>query len=56
MTAQRKSLYSKNEIVEKVLEHDFDVLITMGAGDIDLIVEPLEKALRNKFNLKEVTA
>ncbi len=51
---KRKNIYSKNELVEKIMQHDFDVLLTMGAGDIDQLVEPLEKSLKEKFNLKEV--
>ncbi len=49
-----KALYSKEELVSKVIEHDFDVLVTMGAGDIDQFVEPIEKSLREKFKIKEV--
>jgi UDP-N-acetylmuramate--alanine ligase len=54
--SKRKSLYSKSELIPKVLEHDFDVLVTMGAGDIDHFVEPLEKALKEKFQIQEVTS
>ncbi|HET6990682.1 MAG TPA: UDP-N-acetylmuramate--L-alanine ligase [Bacteroidia bacterium] len=51
---KNKSLYSRTELVSKVIQHDFDVLVTMGAGDIDQLVEPLEKSLREKFQIKEV--
>ena len=51
---RKKSLYSKSELVKKVTEHDFDVLVTMGAGDIDQLVEPLEKSLREKFKIGEI--
>ncbi|MBI3512343.1 MAG: UDP-N-acetylmuramate--L-alanine ligase [Bacteroidetes bacterium] len=47
---KKKNLYTKEELVEKTMQHDFDVLITMGAGDIDRFVEPFENALRRKFN------
>lgn len=53
INAKRKSLYSKEELVEKVMAHDFDVLLTMGAGDIDRFVQPLEKAVRMKFQTEE---
>jgi UDP-N-acetylmuramate--alanine ligase len=52
----KKSLYSKTELVEKVVQHEFDILLTMGAGDIDQLVEPLEKGLKEKFKLKEANA
>lgn len=50
---EKKALYSKIDIVAKVLQHDFDVLITMGAGDIDQLVAPLENALREKLKIGE---
>jgi UDP-N-acetylmuramate--alanine ligase len=53
IVAKRKALYSKSEVVEKVLKHEFDVLLTMGAGDIDQFIAPLQKGLKDKFNLKE---
>ncbi|HTL83094.1 MAG TPA: UDP-N-acetylmuramate--L-alanine ligase [Bacteroidia bacterium] len=49
ITSKKKNLYSKEELVSKVMQHDFDVLITMGAGDIDRFVAPFEKALLEKF-------
>ncbi|HLG04439.1 MAG TPA: UDP-N-acetylmuramate--L-alanine ligase [Bacteroidia bacterium] len=48
-----KTIYRKNELVERLMEHDFDVLLTMGAGDIDQLVEPVEKAIRKKYKLVE---
>ncbi|CAN5759225.1 UDP-N-acetylmuramate--L-alanine ligase [soil metagenome] len=53
---QKKFLYSKQELVSKITELDFDVLIAMGAGDIDQLVEPIENALREKFKIKEVAS
>lgn len=53
---QRKFLYSKEDLVSKIASHDFDVLIAMGAGDIDQLVEPIENALREKFKIKEVVS
>jgi UDP-N-acetylmuramate--alanine ligase len=37
----------KTEIVESVLKSSCSVILTMGAGDIDQLVEPIEKALRD---------
>jgi UDP-N-acetylmuramate--alanine ligase len=50
---QEKAIYRAEELVEKTMEHDFDVLITMGAGDIDRFVQPLEEALTKRFNIKQ---
>ncbi|MDQ3108590.1 MAG: UDP-N-acetylmuramate--L-alanine ligase [Bacteroidota bacterium] len=52
--AKKKFLYSKQELVSKIVQHDFDVLVAMGAGDIDQLIEPVERALREKFKIKEV--
>jgi UDP-N-acetylmuramate--alanine ligase len=40
-----KKLCSKDELVDEVLRLAPEVLLTMGAGDIDAFVEPLKKAL-----------
>lgn len=56
INAKKKFLYAKQELVSKIMQHDFDVLVAMGAGDIDQLVEPIEKALREKFKIEEVVA
>ncbi len=53
---KKKFLYSKEELVSKILSHDFDVLVAMGAGDIDQLIEPVENALREKFKIKEAVS
>jgi UDP-N-acetylmuramate--alanine ligase len=55
INAPRKTIYKKEELVEKIMTHDFDVLLTMGAGDIDRMVKPLTAALKMKFSLQEET-
>lgn len=42
---ENKQLASKENAVEKVTLENPEVLLTMGAGDIDTLVEPLKKAL-----------
>ncbi|RDV15786.1 UDP-N-acetylmuramate--L-alanine ligase [Pontibacter diazotrophicus] len=43
-----KSLVSKEEVVEKLSKNgNFDVLATIGAGDIDTLVRPLRNFLEN---------
>ena len=45
MKNQNKSLLSVNEIYKKIEEKDFDVLLTLGAGDIDLLVPELKRII-----------
>lgn len=40
-----KMLCSKENLLEVIGGRDFDILITMGAGDIDRFVEPIKKLL-----------
>jgi UDP-N-acetylmuramate--alanine ligase len=56
INAKKKFLYNKQELVSKIVQHDFDVLVAMGAGDIDQLVDPIEKALREKFKIEEVVS
>jgi UDP-N-acetylmuramate--alanine ligase len=49
-----KYLIAKENLVKEVTAHNFDVLVTMGAGDIDQLVEPLENSLRKKYKIEEV--
>lgn len=41
-----KSLLSKNELINYLLKNPPEVLLTLGAGDIDRLVEPIEAAFR----------
>ena len=45
MTLKKKEIIAKDEIVESVKKRKIEVLLTMGAGDIDKIVLPLENTL-----------
>lgn len=47
---KNKKLYSKNELIDKINAADIEVLLTIGAGDIDRLVEPLKKKLLNNIN------
>jgi UDP-N-acetylmuramate--alanine ligase len=46
-TATYKKIVDKNELVDEVLHRNPDVVITIGAGDIDRMVQPLKEALSN---------
>jgi UDP-N-acetylmuramate--alanine ligase len=41
-------LLAKSELVDAVLQADWDVLLTIGAGDIDRLVQPLAEELQNR--------
>jgi UDP-N-acetylmuramate--alanine ligase len=46
MKLSKKFMMQMNEIQEKLDVDKLDVLVTIGAGDIDRLVEPIEKKLR----------
>jgi UDP-N-acetylmuramate--alanine ligase len=45
ITASTKSLKSKAEALEAIIPSNTDVLLTMGAGDIDQLVSPIKHKL-----------
>jgi UDP-N-acetylmuramate--alanine ligase len=47
-----KSIMSKDEVVEALKTKEFDVLMTMGAGNIDQLIEPICEMLNQKFSGK----
>ncbi|MDR0419847.1 MAG: UDP-N-acetylmuramate--L-alanine ligase [Prevotellaceae bacterium] len=49
---REKILCKKNELMNIVSSKKFDILLTLGAGDIDLFVEPITKMLNEKLNLE----
>lgn len=51
MKSKHKCLVPKSEVLGFLKRHDTDVLITLGAGDIDTLVEPIEKLLKEKYGL-----
>jgi UDP-N-acetylmuramate--alanine ligase len=47
MKLSAKRLMTKQQVLEEITQHKKEVIVTMGAGDIDALIEPLEKILRN---------
>jgi UDP-N-acetylmuramate--alanine ligase len=43
-----KSLIRKEEVVQLAKSRDFDVLVILGAGDLDNYVPQIAKIIRNK--------
>ncbi len=48
MRSDNKKLIAKEDIPEKLDTGNLDVLLTIGAGDIDSLVAPIEEKLRNE--------
>ena len=51
MALQEKVICKKEDIIEEIDKRDLEVLVTIGAGDIDQIVEPLKKMLSIKYEI-----
>ena len=48
MKSPNKILLSKNDVLEWVKKNDIDILVTMGAGDIDRLVPQIVEVLKSK--------
>ncbi len=48
MKSKNKRLVQKDKVIDFLKTHETDVLMTLGAGDIDTLVEPIEKLLKEK--------
>jgi len=49
VTTNDKKLLSKQEVLEHVRANEHEVIVTMGAGDIDGLVKPIEDILKEKI-------
>ena len=45
---QNKNIYTQEEVVKKITEKENGVILTIGAGDIDLLINPITEILKNK--------
>ncbi|MDQ3046306.1 MAG: UDP-N-acetylmuramate--L-alanine ligase [Bacteroidota bacterium] len=48
MHSAKKCICSKVELIDEIEKRNVEVLLTMGAGDIDMLVEPIRKRLTVK--------
>jgi UDP-N-acetylmuramate--alanine ligase len=48
MKLRNKMLIEKKQLIEELKNRDIEVLLTLGAGDIDKLIEPIQKALEEK--------
>jgi UDP-N-acetylmuramate--alanine ligase len=46
----KKQIIEKKDVLEFVKDHDFEVLIVLGAGDLDNLVPEITKILKTKYN------
>lgn len=51
ITSAAKIRCNKKDLLEKLEKMNIEVLATVGAGDIDTFVEPIEKMLRKKYEI-----
>jgi UDP-N-acetylmuramate--alanine ligase len=49
-----KSISSREGLIARVLDSDATVILTLGAGDIDQMVEPIRNALTSKYTVQPV--
>ncbi len=49
VTINNKKVVAKDQLVKEVLESDANVILTLGAGDIDQLIQPLKNALEQKY-------
>ena len=45
----QKMMIAKDDVLDFVKEHDFEVLIVLGAGDLDNLVPEMEKILSKRY-------
>lgn len=50
VTCSSKELCSKENVIQVLNHKDFEVLLTLGAGDIDRLVEPITNLILKKYN------
>ncbi len=48
MKSKHKHLVTKENLIEFLQKQDLQVLLTMGAGDIDTQIEPIEQLLKSR--------
>jgi UDP-N-acetylmuramate--alanine ligase len=49
ITSTVKIRCNKNDLMEKLASLDLDVVVTVGAGDIDTFIEPIKKLVETKY-------
>lgn len=55
MENEKKVMVSKENLLEELDKHNLDIVVTIGAGDIDREVPKVAEYMRNKFNPKPIS-
>lgn len=45
---EKKKVIGKEDLLKHIKENEFEVLLTMGAGDIDSLITPIETILKER--------
>jgi UDP-N-acetylmuramate--alanine ligase len=53
MNIGSRMLCRKIDLIEELYNRDLEILITVGAGDIDQLVEPIKIMLKTKYEVSE---
>jgi UDP-N-acetylmuramate--alanine ligase len=51
ITALDKSIVAKSELIDIVTENHHSIILTLGAGDIDVFVQPIAQSLSKKYGI-----
>lgn len=49
ITAKEKQLITKDKVLNVLADLNTDIVVTIGAGDIDTLVEPIRNLLKNSI-------
>ncbi|MEQ9467398.1 MAG: UDP-N-acetylmuramate--L-alanine ligase [Ekhidna sp.] len=55
MENEKKVMVSKENLLEELDKHNLDIVVTIGAGDIDREVPKVAEYMKNKFNPKPIS-
>jgi UDP-N-acetylmuramate--alanine ligase len=53
ITSARKTVCSKDNLLEELNKSGMEVLVTLGAGDIDALVQPIQENFKKKLAINE---
>lgn len=53
MKLKNKYLVPKEQVIDFLRTHPIEVLMTLGAGDIDALIEPIEKLLKERIEKRD---
>ena len=51
VTSKIRIRCGKSDLLQVLEDHDVELVVTVGAGDIDTFVEPIKKLLERKYGL-----